>query len=73
MLLRLDEIGENYENFKAKVISFTSNKAEQTRRQKKERAVPMELDYVCGSELCEEENGTMWMKSGEIDDATTAE
>ena len=56
MLLRLDEIGGNYENFiKAKVISFTSNKAEHTRRQKKEIAVPIELDNVCGSEMCEEE------------------
>ena len=27
MLLRLDEIGENYENLKAKVISYTTNKA----------------------------------------------
>ena len=28
MLLRLDEVGENYENLKVKVISHTSNKAE---------------------------------------------
>ena len=26
MLLRLDEVGENYENLKVKVISYTSNK-----------------------------------------------
>ena len=31
MLVRLDEIGENYENLKAKVISYTTNKAEQAR------------------------------------------
>ena len=30
MLLRLDEVGENYENLKVKVISYTSNKAEQS-------------------------------------------
>ena len=47
MFLRLDEVGENYENLKVKVISYTSNKAEQARGQK-ETAVPMELDYVSG-------------------------
>ena len=45
MLLRLDEVGENYENLKVKVISYTANKAEQSRGQK-DTAVPMELDYV---------------------------
>ena len=54
MLLRLDEVGENYENLKVKVISYTSNKAEQSRGQK-ETAVPMELDYVSGSEMYDEE------------------
>ena len=55
MLLRLDEVGENCENLKVKVISYTSNKAEQSRGQK-ETAVPMELDYyVSGSEIYEEE------------------
>ena len=54
MLLRLDEVGENYENVKVKVISFTSNKVEQSRGQRKV-AVPMELDYVSGSEMYEEE------------------
>ena len=56
MLLRLDEVGENYENLKVKVISYTSNKAEQSRGQK-ETAVPMELDYVSGSEMYDEEEG----------------
>ena len=37
-----------------KVISYTSNKAEQTRGQK-ETAVQMEPDYVSGSEMYEEE------------------
>ena len=50
MLLRLDEVAENYENLKVKVISYTSKKAEQSRGQK-ETAVPMELDYVSGSEI----------------------
>ena len=54
MLSRLDEVGEIYENLKVKVISYTSNKAEQSRSQK-ETAVPMELDYVRGSEMYEEE------------------
>ena len=54
MLLRLDEVGENYENLKVKVISYTPNKAEQSRGQK-ETAVPMELDYVRGSEMYEQE------------------
>ena len=53
-LLRLDEVGENYENLKVKVISYTSNKAEQSRGQK-ETAVPMERDYVSGREMYEEE------------------
>ena len=54
MLLMLDEAGENYENLKAKVISYTSNKAEQTRGQK-ETALPMELNFVRGSEMHEVE------------------
>ena len=54
MLLRLDEVGENYENLKVKVISYTANKAEQSRGQK-ETAVPMELDYVSGSDMYDEE------------------
>ena len=51
MLMRLDEIGENCENLKAKVVSYTTNKAEQARGGQKETAVPMELDNVSGSEL----------------------
>ena len=31
-MMRLDEIGENYKNPKAKVVSYTFNKAEQTTR-----------------------------------------
>ena len=54
MLLRLDEVGENYQNLKVKVISYMSNRAEQSRGQK-ETAVPMELDYVSGSEMYDEE------------------
>ena len=52
--MRLDEIAENYENLKAKVIAYTSNKAKQSRGQK-ETAVPMELVYVSGREMYEEE------------------
>ena len=54
MLLRLDEVGENYENLKVKVISYTANKAEQSWGQK-ETAVPMELDCVSGSDMYDEE------------------
>ena len=50
----LDEVGENCENLEVKVFSCTSNKAELSRGQK-ETAVPMELDYVSGSEMYEEE------------------
>ena len=31
---------------------------------------PMELDYVSGSEIYDEEEWTMWMRSGEIEGAT---
>ena len=66
------EVGENYENLKVNVISYTSNKAEQSRGEK-ETAVPIELDYVSGSEMYEEEEWTTWLRSGEIDDAIIAE
>ena len=55
MLMRLDEIGENYNNIKAKVVSYTANKAEQPRGGQKETTVPMELDHVSGGEVDEEE------------------
>ena len=42
MMMKLDEIAVNYENFKAKVMSNTTNKTEQTRRRQKEMYVPME-------------------------------
>ena len=29
MTMRLDELGENYENFKTKVVSYTTSKTEQ--------------------------------------------
>ena len=51
MVMRLDEIGENNENLKAKVVYYTTNKAEQLRGGQKETAVPMELDHVSGSVL----------------------
>ena len=61
-MLRLDEIGESHE----KVISYTSNKAEQTRSQK-DTAAPMEHDYACGSEMCDEEE---WDDAGEVKEAS---
>ena len=36
MMLRLDEIGENCENLKAKVVSYTTNKTEQSREGQKD-------------------------------------
>ena len=50
MMMRLDEIGENFENLKAKVVSYTTNKIEQARGGQKEMYVPMEADHVSGSE-----------------------
>ena len=55
MLMRLDEIDENYENVMARVISYTTNKAEQARGCQREATVPMELEYVIGSELYDED------------------
>ena len=40
-MMRLHEIGENYENLKAKVVFYTFNKAEQTRGGHKEMYVPI--------------------------------
>ena len=40
-MMRLDEIGENYENLKAKVVFYTFNKAEQTLGGHKEMYVPI--------------------------------
>ena len=42
MLLKLDDIGENYEQLKNKVISYTTNRVEQNRS----GPTPMELDEV---------------------------
>ena len=55
MLMRLNEIGENYENLKAKVIFYTTNKAEKARGGQKETKVPMEVDHVSRSELYDEQ------------------
>ena len=50
MMMRLDEIDENYENLMAKVVLFTTHKTEQARGGQKEVYVPMEEDYASGSE-----------------------
>ena len=55
MMMRLDENGENYENMLAKVVSYTTNKTEQTRGGQKEMYVPMDVDHVSGSEPEEED------------------
>ena len=50
ILMRLDDIGENYENLKAKVVSYTTNKTKQARGGQQETQAPMEVDHVSGSE-----------------------
>ena len=55
MMMRLDEIGENYEILKAKVSYTTNNnKTEQTRGGQTDVYEPMKVDHVCGSESEEE-------------------
>ena len=53
-MISLDEIGENYENLKARVL-YTTNKTEQARGAQKEMYVPVEVDYVSGSEPKEDD------------------
>ena len=50
MLMRRHEIGEKYENLKAKVVYFATNKAERARGGQKDTHVPMEVDHLSGSE-----------------------
>ena len=55
MITRFDEIGENYENLTAKVLSYTTSETEQARGGHKEIQVPMEVDHVSCSEPAEED------------------
>ena len=55
MVMRLDEIGENYENLKAKAVSYMTNKSEQARGGQKEMHLSVEVGYVSGSEPEEED------------------
>ena len=50
MLMTLDEVGDNHEHLKAKVVSHTAYKAEQARGGQKEMTVPIGLDHVSGGE-----------------------
>ena len=52
MMLRLDEVGEKYEVLKAKIISYVTNRVEQSRVG---GAVPMDVDGVW-----EDTNGGPW-------------
>ena len=54
-MMRLDDICENYEDLKAKVVSCTTNKAEQARGGQKETYVPMEVDHASSNEYDEED------------------
>ena len=54
-MMRLDEIGKNYENLKARVVSYTTNMTKQTRGGHTEMYVSMEVDHVRGSEPEEED------------------
>ena len=53
--MRLDEIGENCETLEAKVISYSSNKAEQSRVGQADTSGPMDADSVSGSEKDDED------------------
>ena len=55
MMMLLDENGENFENLKAKVVSYTTDKTEKARGGHKCMHVPMEVDHVRGSEPEEED------------------
>ena len=55
MLLRLDEVGENYENLKVKVISYTSNKGRTVAESEGKQLCRWSSDYVSGSEMYDEE------------------
>ena len=55
MMMTLYDIGENYENLKAKVVSHTTNKTRQMR-------VPMAVDHVSGS-VSEDQD---WEDSDEV-------
>ena len=56
--------GENYENFKAKVVSYTTIKTEQPREGRKEMHVPMELDHVSGCEPQEDREDVVDVRRG---------
>ena len=53
MFQRMDEIGQNYEVLREKVLSYTANKVEHTRG----GAVPMEVDNVEDEEIVEDIDG----------------
>ena len=73
MLLRLDEVGENYENLKVKVISYTSNKAETVARSEGNSECRWSSTTSVEVRCTKKKNGTTWMRSEEIEDATIAE
>ena len=56
MLLKMDDIGENYEQMKNKIMSYTTNKIEQTRG----GPTPMELDEVWDEDETEYEVDGVW-------------
>ena len=49
MMMKHDEIGENYENLILKVVSYTTNNTEQARGGQKKMHVVVEVDHVSGS------------------------
>ena len=64
MMTRMAEIGENCQNFKATVVSYTTNKAEQARGGQKDMYVPMEAAYV--SDIDEVRRGSVCFNCGKI-------
>ena len=61
--MRLDEIGENYENLKTQVISYSFKKAEQSRAGQADTAGPLDVHNVSDSEKDDEDwENVAWME-----------
>ena len=63
MLMRLDEIGENYEYLKTNLVSYSTSKDEQSRLGQVDTSGPVYVDNVTCSED-DDEAGRTWTKSG---------
>ena len=61
VMVRPDETGENCDNVKSTVVSYSINKTEQTRGRHNEMFLPMGVDRVRGSEP-KRKIGKMWTR-----------